>query len=44
MAAVAALGPPGIWCHGLAIKPGRPTTLAEAGEAIAEHAGPTDTA
>jgi molybdopterin molybdotransferase len=27
--AVAALGPPGIWCHGLAIKPGKPTLLAE---------------
>jgi molybdopterin molybdotransferase len=30
-AAVAALGPPGIWCHGLAIKPGKPTLLAECG-------------
>jgi molybdopterin molybdotransferase len=29
--AVAALGPPGIWCHGLAIKPGKPTLLAECG-------------
>jgi molybdopterin molybdotransferase len=28
-AAVAALGGPGIWCHGLAIKPGKPTLLAE---------------
>jgi molybdopterin molybdotransferase len=28
-AAVAGLGPPGIWCHGLAIKPGKPTLLAE---------------
>jgi molybdopterin molybdotransferase len=28
-AAVAALGPPGIWCHGLAVKPGKPTLLAE---------------
>ena len=28
-AAVAALGEPGIWCHGLAIKPGKPTLLAE---------------
>ena len=28
-AAVAALGPPGIWCRGLAIKPGKPTLLAE---------------
>lgn len=24
------VGRPGVWCHGLAIKPGRPTTLAEA--------------
>jgi molybdopterin molybdotransferase len=30
-AAVAALGRPGIWCHGLSIKPGKPTLLAEAG-------------
>ncbi len=29
--AVACLGPPGIWCHGLAIKPGKPTLLAECG-------------
>jgi molybdopterin molybdotransferase len=29
--AVARLGPPGIWCHGLAIKPGKPTLLAESG-------------
>jgi molybdopterin molybdotransferase len=28
-AAVARLGAPGIWCHGLAIKPGKPTLLAE---------------
>jgi molybdopterin molybdotransferase len=27
--AVARLGPPGIWCHGLAVKPGKPTLLAE---------------
>jgi molybdopterin molybdotransferase len=27
--AVARLGQPGIWCHGLAIKPGKPTLLAE---------------
>lgn len=27
--AIAALGPPGIWCHGLSIKPGKPTLLAE---------------
>jgi molybdopterin molybdotransferase len=26
---VARLGEPGIWCHGLAIKPGKPTLLAE---------------
>ena len=31
-AAVAALGPPGIFCHGLAIKPGKPTLLAESGD------------
>jgi molybdopterin molybdotransferase len=30
--AVARLGPPGIWCHGLAIKPGKPTLLAECGD------------
>jgi len=29
--AVARLGRPGIWCHGLAIKPGKPTLLAECG-------------
>src|SRR6266566_2129686 len=23
------LGPPGIWCHGIAIRPGKPTLLAE---------------
>ena len=28
--AVAELGPPGIWCHGLAVHPGKPTLLAEA--------------
>ncbi|MSO58277.1 MAG: molybdopterin molybdenumtransferase MoeA [Thermoleophilia bacterium] len=27
--AIAALGAPGIWCHGLALKPGKPTILAE---------------
>jgi molybdopterin molybdotransferase len=27
--AVRRLGPPGIWCHGLAIRPGKPTLLAE---------------
>ena len=30
--AVVRLGPPGIWCHGLAIKPGKPTLLAECGD------------
>jgi molybdopterin molybdotransferase len=30
--AVARLGPPGIWCHGLAIRPGKPTLLAECAE------------
>ncbi len=29
-AAVEALGAPGVFCHGLAIKPGKPTVLAEA--------------
>ena len=29
--AVSRLGPPGIWCHGLAIKPGKPTLLADCG-------------
>ncbi len=28
---VRGLGPPGIWCHGLAIRPGKPTLLAECG-------------
>jgi molybdopterin molybdotransferase len=28
-AAVGRLGQPGIWCHGLAIKPGKPTLLAD---------------
>jgi molybdopterin molybdotransferase len=37
--AVAALGPPGVWCHGLAIKPGKPTLLAECG-AGPDSAGP----
>lgn len=31
-AAIEALGPPGTFCHGLAIKPGKPTLLAEAGD------------
>jgi molybdopterin molybdotransferase len=26
---VGSLGPPGVWCHGLALKPGKPTLLAE---------------
>lgn len=29
--AIRRLGPPGIWCHGIAIKPGKPTLLAECG-------------
>ena len=29
---VDSLGDPGIWCHGLAIKPGKPTLLAECGD------------
>jgi molybdopterin molybdotransferase len=29
--AIAALGEPGIWCHGLALRPGKPTLLAECG-------------
>ena len=29
--AIAALGEPGIWCHGLSLKPGKPTLLADAG-------------
>jgi molybdopterin molybdotransferase len=33
---VARLGPPGIWCHGLAIKPGKPTLLAECAPASGE--------
>jgi molybdopterin molybdotransferase len=28
---VASLGEPGIWCHGLALKPGKPTLLADVG-------------
>ena len=30
-AAIASLGAPGIWCHGLSLKPGKPTLLAEVG-------------
>lgn len=29
--AIAELGEPGIWCHGLLLKPGKPTLLADAG-------------
>ena len=29
---VAGLGPPGIWCHGIAVRPGKPTLLAECGD------------
>jgi molybdopterin molybdotransferase len=29
---IAGLGPPGVFCHGLAIKPGKPTLLAESGD------------
>jgi molybdopterin molybdotransferase len=29
--AIAALGEPGIWCHGLAFRPGKPTLLADCG-------------
>jgi molybdopterin molybdotransferase len=28
-AAIASLGEPGIWCHGLAVRPGKPTLLAD---------------
>jgi molybdopterin molybdotransferase len=30
-AAIATLGEPGIWCHGLAFRPGKPTLLADCG-------------
>jgi molybdopterin molybdotransferase len=30
-AAVASLGEPGVWCHGLALRPGKPTLLADCG-------------
>ncbi|MEA2366010.1 MAG: molybdopterin molybdotransferase, partial [Thermoleophilaceae bacterium] len=30
-AAVGSLGEPGIWCHGLAFRPGKPTLLADCG-------------
>src|SRR4051812_31476373 len=30
-AAIASLGEPGIWCHGLSLKPGKPTLLADIG-------------
>jgi molybdopterin molybdotransferase len=29
--AIAALGEPGVWCHGLALRPGKPTLLADCG-------------
>src|ERR671915_1185631 len=29
--AIASLGEPGVWCHGLALRPGKPTLLAECG-------------
>jgi molybdopterin molybdotransferase len=38
--AVSRLGPPGIWCHGLAIKPGKPTLLAECGASDGEPGVP----
>lgn len=31
-AVIDGLGDPGVWCHGLAIKPGKPTVLAQVGE------------
>ena len=37
---VARLGPPGIWCHGLAVKPGKPTLLAECAGVSGEHGAP----
>ena len=30
-AAIASLGEPGIWCHGIAFRPGKPTLLADCG-------------
>jgi molybdopterin molybdotransferase len=30
-ASIASLGEPGIWCHGLALRPGKPTLLADCG-------------
>ena len=30
-AAIASLGEPGVWCHGLAFRPGKPTLLADVG-------------
>jgi molybdopterin molybdotransferase len=38
--AVARLGGPGIWCHGLAIKPGKPTLLAECARVPSEASMP----
>jgi molybdopterin molybdotransferase len=40
--AVARLGQPGIWCHGLAIKPGKPTLLAECARTPAEPGVPRE--
>ncbi len=37
---VSRLGPPGIWCHGLAIKPGKPTLLAECARGPGQHGAP----
>ena len=39
---VARLGQPGIWCHGLAIKPGKPTLLAECARTPPEPGVPGD--
>jgi molybdopterin molybdotransferase len=39
---VARLGPPGIWCHGLAIKPGKPTLLAECAPASGQPRASVD--
>ena len=37
-AAIASLGEPGIWCHGLALRPGKPTLLAECGRRAGDRA------
>jgi molybdopterin molybdotransferase len=39
---VARLGQPGIWCHGLAIKPGKPTLLAECARTPADPGVPAE--